>query len=56
MASCVSVGLQRLNSVCSNNSYADLDDSKLSAEERKAKESFYRSIFEMVRQFETGSC
>lgn len=48
MARCVNAVLKKLNSVSSNESYGELDDSILSPEEQKAKELYYRSIFEMV--------
>lgn len=48
MASCVTVILQKLTSVSSNESYGDLDDSHLSPDEKSAKDAYYRSIFEMV--------
>lgn len=52
MEKCVNVILQKLNSVSSNESYGDLDDDKLSPEEKKAKEAYYRSIFEMVKFYD----
>lgn len=54
MASCASVIFRKLNSVSSNDSYGDLDDSNLSPEEKRAKEAYYRSIFEMVRKLLYG--